>query len=221
MKLHRNTVVVCLLVVVCLPAGLSNPLLSQNGPQARKVNPQQEGDGCAKPRNNKCVDLCSLARLMRSKTQARLKLESLDHKKTMLLPEHVDVTLVANQDQVVWTCDGLPKNQTFQITKIMRVLKPPDPNADQPNSRPESPFCSDIPTSIMHGGGRLYSGTPRKAAIGQWYKYSFRVNTTDYDPHLIVTGGPPEPRPYGSRPYGCPSVPDHDPKSGNDVKSKD
>jgi len=213
-KLQRSTVVVCLLVMVCLPAGLSNPLPLHDSSQVQKggsqksAGPQKAEDGCGKALYNQCVDLCSLAKIMGVKPPVQtgqITLKSLDGKGKILLPKHAEVSLVANQDQLVWTCNGLPKGQTFQITKITRVLNPPDPNANNPKPRPDSPFCADITSQSGNSGSALYSGTPRNSAIGQWYKYSFRVNTANYDPHLIVTDGsglkrrPPR--------QGCPPLP--------------
>src|SRR5205823_172286 len=62
MKLLRNTVAVCLLIMVCLalPA-------QKNSQQDRKVVPQPAvtpipaPDTCAKPTYHQCVDICALA----------------------------------------------------------------------------------------------------------------------------------------------------------------
>jgi len=200
--------------------GLSNQIPSQDSPQAQKAAPLPNANTCAPAQHSYCVDLCSLAKILRSKPKTSIYLESLDHQTKMSMVQHEDLTLVVNHDQVIWTCNKLPKNQTFQITKITRVLRPPDRNADLPNSRPDNPFCSDTIYKPTHGGGQVPSGTPKAAAggqPGQWYKYSFKVNDFQFDPHLIVTGGGGGPDPGelsrpGPRPYKCPSNPAPNPK---------
>jgi|SRR5205823_1883689 len=224
MKLLRNTVAVCLLIMVCLalPA-------QKNSQQDRKVVPQPAvtpipaPDTCAKPTYHQCVDICALAAKLDSQNRP-IRLRSLRNENEISLAEHNDVTLYANQDQIVWICRE--PGHTFKIRDIQRVIKLPGKNPFSPKPMPESPFCIDV-TSLPEtkSGETLSSGTAKQSAIGQMYKYSFTVTDTGktppnprlYDPHLGVADGTGIRRRWQP---GCSSLPRSNQTNKERTKSK-
>jgi hypothetical protein len=238
MKLQSSTVAVCLLVMVCFPAGLSGPL--------RRPDVQQPGkktvDSPVVPKNlvvQDCpnpvpvpkpeVDLCSLAKSMQPKVKPDkvMGTQSLERRKQFSWKYHEDLSLGLNLDEVVWSCASDPTS-SFQILSIERVRNPHDQRdrGVQPAPAAPSPFCKAFHEKrigqIQPPGTKLHSGVPI-TGVCQWYKYSFIVGqwsaeggwahgSTEIDPHLIITDPTGKYRKDPCAPHG-PESPDKHPES--------
>lgn len=232
MKPPSNIIVVCLLIMVCLPSGMSGPLGQLDQAQVRKTAPAQKiAPACLTPRGpstpsvtSKPVDLCLEASVLNHTSGSKqwMEIESLNGRRKFWFGEHEDVALALKRDEAVFSCSNAAFS--FSIDSIESVGEPcvvttataPQTPTRQPPPTPPSPFpfsaCFKEQIGKIQGPGtQLHSGAPTTGSQG-WYKYSFTFGPasgggfanggTKIDPHLIVTGGNSPLKP----PQPCPVV---------------
>src|SRR5437016_4451181 len=130
MNIRKNIRAVCLLVALCLPAGLISPLQSQNSPPKKAAPPNTVApviEPCPIPKGNLLLPVIDVCKPIIKRAGPRLNVKKeIELRKrndtSAWLPDHEDYTLRASQDQVAWTCNV--NGKSFQILKIEGILDP-------------------------------------------------------------------------------------------------